>query len=335
MQGIKALLSHFRQILAREIAKLIHQIIGLGVVQDGLFTRRFFRIAPLYFLAIPFYWFIKQKTAADFSWEVLLATLFFYNAWSPYFIPTIPGWMPVPGGWSIGVEFCFYLIFPLLVSMVCTLRRSIYFMVFGLLITVAASNFGTHLYPELGAEARSNFLYFWPPNQLIIFSFGFFLYYCVKSESIQQKITNSTISQNQATITILLLIFGLSFYGQQKFFNVISGKIPTHLLISIAFMVWALILLIKQTGWAINRYIVKLGQVSFSAYVLHFAMLQAASLIVLFLWDGSKSGIFSIPHAIVIILVTVALTYIASAFTYRYIEQPFIKLGKRLSASRT
>ncbi len=36
MQGIKALLSHFRQIAAQKITKLIHQIIELGVIQDGL-----------------------------------------------------------------------------------------------------------------------------------------------------------------------------------------------------------------------------------------------------------------------------------------------------------
>lgn len=38
MQGIRALLSQFLQILALEIEKLLNQNIGLEVVQDGLFT---------------------------------------------------------------------------------------------------------------------------------------------------------------------------------------------------------------------------------------------------------------------------------------------------------
>ena len=73
--------------------------------------RRFFRIAPLYYLAVLFYWFAYQAKPADFSIELLLGSLLFYNAWSPYLVPTVPGWTPVPGGWSIGVEFCFYFIF--------------------------------------------------------------------------------------------------------------------------------------------------------------------------------------------------------------------------------
>ncbi|UCV11313.1 transposase [Dechloromonas denitrificans] len=36
MQGIKALLSHFRQIIVRKMTKLAHQIKRLSVVQDGL-----------------------------------------------------------------------------------------------------------------------------------------------------------------------------------------------------------------------------------------------------------------------------------------------------------
>jgi peptidoglycan/LPS O-acetylase OafA/YrhL len=299
------------------------------------FIRRFFRIAPLYFLAIPFYWIVKQRTAADFDLESLLATLLFFNAWSPYYIPTVPGWMPVPGGWSIGVEFCFYIIFPLLVALVYTLRRSLVFLIFGLILTGFASNFGANLYPELSGESRSNFLYFWPLNQLVIFSFGFLLYYLVKSDFIRGRVEKSSLSSNHATAIMLIVVFVLSFYGQQKFFDLSNGKFPTHVIISVAFMAWALVLLVKQSGWAINQYIVKLGQVSFSAYVLHFAMLQAASMIVIWGWHGSKDGMASVPYAGVVILVALALTYLASVITYRFIEQPFIRLGKRLSASQS
>ncbi|MBS1229938.1 MAG: acyltransferase, partial [Proteobacteria bacterium] len=158
----------------------------LGVRSVRFFVRRFFRIAPLYFLAIPFYWVVKHQVAADFSLETLLATLFFYNAWSPYLIPTVPGWIAVPGGWSIGVEFCFYFIFPLLAASVDSLRRALVFFVVALAIMIAASSFGAALYPEIGSEARGTFLYFWPPNQLAIFALGFVLYHAIKSDVLRQ-----------------------------------------------------------------------------------------------------------------------------------------------------
>jgi peptidoglycan/LPS O-acetylase OafA/YrhL len=127
-------------------------------------VRRFFRIAPLYWMAVVFYWFAYQIQAEQFSLQLLLATLFFYNAWSPYLIPTVPGWTPVPGGWSIGVEFCFYFTFPLIATLVTSLRRALVFVALSLGVMLAASHFGQGLYPEIGPEERANFLYFWPPT---------------------------------------------------------------------------------------------------------------------------------------------------------------------------
>lgn len=60
-------------------------------------VHRFFRIAPLYYLTIVFYWFFYQESADNFRFELLFEALFFYNAWSPYLIPAVPGWTPVSG----------------------------------------------------------------------------------------------------------------------------------------------------------------------------------------------------------------------------------------------
>ncbi|KXB32719.1 hypothetical protein AT959_00520 [Dechloromonas denitrificans] len=295
--------------------------------------RRFFRIAPFYYSAILIYWFAYNVAPGEFSFELLFASLFFYNAWSPYWIPTVPGWTPVPGGWSIGVEFCFYFIFPLLALLVTNLRRSLVFFGISLLVLIACSHYGQVLYPEIAQEARANFLYFWPPNHLIIFSLGFLLYHLIKHPGISQRIVDSQITGNQASAAMLLTFLVISFYGVRKFFDVTSGLPPTHLLLSMCFVPWALVLILKPTGYAINSAITGLGKVSFSAYILHFAVLGYSNTFLHSIWPFAKEGVASIAYEISFLLITVVVTRLLAEFTYRLIEQPFVHFGKRMISS--
>ncbi|QAU35405.1 acyltransferase [Janthinobacterium sp. 17J80-10] len=306
---------------------------GFALRCTKFLTRRFFRIAPLYYLAIVFYWLVNQNKVSAFSSELLFATLGFYNAWSPYLIPTVPGWMPVPGGWSIGVEFCFYFLFPFLAISITSIRRALIFLVGTLLILIAASTLGNHLFPGLTIEQRENFLYFWPPNQLAIFAMGFLLYQLIKDECIRTAITNSRITTGKASILLLLVCFALSFQGQQKFFDWHSGLPPTHLLISLGFMLWALVLVIKTGNRiVINSAIVRLGKVSFSAYVLHFAILKLTAGFLEKVWPFSTQGVNSLPYAAILIGLSLLLTWCAASLSYRYVEQVFISQGKKLTA---
>jgi len=292
--------------------------------------RRFFRIAPFYYSAILIYWFAYSVAPAEFSFELLFASLFFYNAWSPYWIPTVPGWTPVPGGWSIGVEFCFYFIFPLLALLITNLRRSLVFFAISLVVLIAGSQYGQGLYPEITQEARANFLYFWPPNQLVIFSLGFLLYHLIKHPGLSQRIISSRITGNLASAAMLAMLFMISFYGVRKFFDVNSGLPPTHLLLSMCFVPWALVLILKPTGYAINSAITGLGKVSFSAYILHFAVLGYSNTFLLGIWPFARAGAASIAYEISFLLITVIVTRLLAELTYRLIEQPFVHLGKRV-----
>jgi len=298
-------------------------------LRSGKFLiRRYFRIAPLYYFAVVFYWFVYQVKPNDFSFELLLGSLLFYNAWSPYLVPTVPGWTPVPGGWSIGVEFCFYFAFPFLAVLVTTLRRALIFFSLALVIMIAAAIGGMHLYPEITLEERSNFLYFWPPNQLVIFALGFLLYHCVKSQSVRQWLIASRVTANSASITLCCALFGLSFYGPGKFFDWSSCLPPKHLLISLFFLAWAIVLVVKPKGWAINSAIIGLGKVSFSAYILHFAVLKYVGTLLQLVWPFSTVGALSIPYSLVLLVLAIVITRYVSEGSYRYIEQPFINLGK-------
>lgn len=304
------------------------------VKSKKFFIRRLFRIAPLYFLAIPFYWFAFGKPSSDFSGESLMATMGFYNAWSPYLIPTVPGWMPVPGGWSIGVEFNFYFLFPILAIIVLSVRRSLLFVVVGLLVMILARPFGESAYKEVGQEALSNFLYFWPPNQLVVFAFGFLLYHMIKATPTAPiGLRFSGVGNWFGTPLFILAFLGISFYGQHKIFDLGNAQVPTHFMLSIVFAAWAYGLLMRPNGIVVNRFICMLGKVSFSAYILHFAVLYALAPVMDNLWRFSKIGVSSIFYATIFITIGVTLTFFLSLMTYKWIEKPFIAIGKKISSA--
>lgn len=299
-----------------------------GVRSAKFLIRRFFRIAPLYYLAIVIYWFAYQEGPDNFRFDLLLASMLFYNAWSPYLLPTVSGWTPVPGGWSISVEFCFYFMFPLLATLITTLGRSVAFFIVGLVVMLIASNFGMQNYPSLTDEERSNFLYFWLPNQLVIFSLGFLLYFFYKNTKITNWIANNKITSSGASVLFFWAFFLLSFYGVRKFFDWSSGLPPTHLLATLLFVPWALFLIVKPSGVAVNRYIVDLGRVSFSAYVLHFAVLGYVGICLKAVWPFGNGGVLSIPYSVMLLLSSIFITQTLANLTYKYIERPGIKLSK-------
>ena len=83
---------------------------------SGFFIRRVFRVAPMFYIATIFYFFlytifpVSNIEAADlntFTFANLFSHLTFTHGFSPYWINTI-----VPGGWSVGVEMLFYLFVP-------------------------------------------------------------------------------------------------------------------------------------------------------------------------------------------------------------------------------
>lgn len=83
----------------------------------AFFIRRFWRIAPLYYLGIVFYFGLAlarqlagQDHAADAytGWNILANVLFIHG-----FVPAANNNI-VPGGWSIGTEMAFYACFPVL-----------------------------------------------------------------------------------------------------------------------------------------------------------------------------------------------------------------------------
>jgi peptidoglycan/LPS O-acetylase OafA/YrhL len=294
------------------------------------FTNRIFRIAPLYFIAIIFYWFFNRMTVYDFSAKTLTATLFFYNAWSPYLIPTVDGWNPVPGGWSISVEFMFYLIFPFLAHFITTIKRAFIFFLIAYLIMLTGAFYGQLLYPEISANARTHFLFFWPPNQMIVFAIGFLLYRCIKSPAIIQLVSHCRIDAVSATVILGLFMLVIQFYDPADWPK-ISIFLPTHLLLSMLFSIWSLFMILMPVRLAVHNVVAEIGKTSFSIYLIHFATLAMTNRLLANIWPFSLEGSLSIPYAATLLIFAIFVSYQLSRFTYRFIEMPFVNFARLLS----
>jgi peptidoglycan/LPS O-acetylase OafA/YrhL len=285
----------------------------------NFYIRRFFRIAPLFYLAIAYYLFQDGLgprywlgDAPGISVGNVLATIFFVNGANPYWITSI-----VPGGWSIAVEMSFYFIVPLLLKFIKNLKTATIFFFISVFI-----RFILHLVlsknmlissPELWA----NYLFIYFPNQLPIFILGIILYYLFyekrgdKFRYLFVLIVPSLILQLFVKDTSLILL-GLSFMGLAA---LLRKYLPSNLL---------------------TRAMVYLGKISYSMYLVHFAVIFWLSK---FLPLDYFGGTIAVKYAsflnfgiwyIIVCLVTAAI----SSITFKYIEKPFISLGRRLIKAR-
>ena len=302
----------------------------------SFWTRRFFRIAPMYYLAAVFY-FLVEPPATGFDPLQLLASVAFLNAWHPLLVPTVAErWMVVPGGWSIGVEFTFYFLFPTIAIFIRSLKAATAFFI-SAIILACLSNMAVYdlLASRYGVTASSNFIYFWLPNQLPIFALGTVLFFLIDHLRHQQDgIARLFRKAPNAVILLCIAIFALlaefpsGITGTFHFSP--TGLIPFLLLASLLFMAFSITLALNDRLLWTNRAICALGEVSFSAYILHFFVLhQLAN------WlpavDTSSTGYAAIKSLVILVTCTVALTFALSKLTYRFIEQPAIRFGSRMA----
>jgi peptidoglycan/LPS O-acetylase OafA/YrhL len=300
-------------------------------------ARRLFRIAPMYYLAALLY-FVIETPPSGFDFGQLLASFAFVNAWHPTLIPTVPDrWMVVPGGWSIGVEVTFYFLFPLMAMVVRSMRAAIVFCVVALVMgSVANGIMGDALRGNYSAPAIGNFLYFWFPNQLPVFALGTALYFFLLRLRANPEGATAIVLRRYGTLIVLacfaagLVAANLPFPSYLPFTPPLM--VPALLVASLMFMIVAAVLGNDPSSPFVNRAICSLGQVSFSAYLLHFAVLHKLPQLLPSVFDVGATGWRAIIVWFALWLVVVPMTYALSVITFRAVENPMINVGRNLLA---
>ena len=271
--------------------------------------KRFLRIAPLYYVAVAANLILGLGMAHFATGRYLVenATLTFGLFQ--------PNHSLVLGGWSIGIEYVFYLVFPLLVWAAARFRP---FLGLAALALFALSlHYTLYVVPQAPREGNQNFhAYVQVGNHAFLFFLGGLL-----AQARLRWAWRLTPPSFLILAGALLAAFCLRYRNFFDHFVILQGW-PRYYFAFLCFGLVALFAFREFPPSPLKRIGIFLGEISYSVYLLHpFA--QEAMLH----WAPKN-----LPPAIAFplgLLTTLALASLA----HRWIERPAMDLGKRLTTA--
>jgi peptidoglycan/LPS O-acetylase OafA/YrhL len=271
------------------------------------YIRRFWRIAPMFYLAFAAN--IYLTAGANLGQNPLfaiIATLTFGHALFPDYINTT-----VIGGWSVGVEFSFYALFPLIYRYLTTTRRTVYAVLVALLVCWQIDQLLANALPA----RREYFQFLWPVAELPVFLMGFLAFHL--REELAARLSSA---ERKRAIRILALTIPLLIWASLPTSN------RTLYVSALAFVPALIILSFVPAPWIVNRASTFLGRISYSAYLIHFFVLLALERSLPAIWPApvpvgmTGFALYLVP--------TVLITALLSWGTWRWVEQPGIAIGQ-------
>ena len=267
--------------------------------------KRYFRIAPLFYLCILLTWIIlsiKGTTFVnDYSVTSVLANLcLVFNLF-----PSVQMASSLTGaGWTIGVEFIFYFLFPWLAPL---LKRP------GWLLVL----FGVALLAAIYSRSSAKDVY-WINFSIVAhmptFLAGMLLYLVWKVARTWETAIQDRVG---AALGVMFLASAITIIWKPP-----AGWIM-HLAWSGAFLFLTLSLLLRPIGLFTNRTALFLGKVSYSIYLLHPVVITIQSS-----WFGKV-----LPMRALIIYASVfGLLLPVAWLSFTFIEEPFNALARRLTS---
>lgn len=280
----------------------------------NFFIRRFFRIAPMFYIGIGYYiWQFTSYSGQDENyisfWNIISHILFFHG-FNQFWINSI-----VPGGWSIAVEMLFYTTVPFLFMKIKNSQQAFILIIIALSIRIVFRVF-LFVFHIVGSDlVGSRFLGYYLPSQLPVFALGILMYFIIK-ENYQIKIKSFPI-----LLTSLLLIVNYSGFPY---------LLPDYFIFGIAFLLLAIALSKYEYKPIVNPVLKYIGQISYSMYLVHFAVLfwlNKYNFLDYIKVSNEYTALFN--YALRLIIVIIISVLIASIF-YKAVELPMQAVGKRL-----
>ena len=279
----------------------------------SLYLSRLFRLAPLYWLVVVYVVAVAllSTAGAPINWgglgnQVLSWVLFqqqdihgFHNTW-----------MSIAGvNWTLIYEWTFYFLLPVLAALYLVARRSpwvtVLLLAVGLIVTIQGFNLftltssGSFLYFILGGLTYS-----WGQNPRL------------------KGLIKAASHPAAAAVPVVALTILLVFYPE-------AYGLPQALLM---FLVFAPIAWGCSLGGLLKiRPIRLLGEISYSVYLLQGVVLYVAFTI---LWPTFFARPRSVGVVFTALFVSGVVLILLSTLTFRLVEAPFIRWGKRVAEAK-
>jgi len=279
------------------------------------YLRRFFRIAPLFYSML-IVWLVASRIKwgtfpGSFHDLVLNASLLF---------GLVPGKHEsiVWAGWSIGVEVLFYLLFPVVAVLARSLRSGV--LALALAILVSSSFFTVASSLDIGSYAYMNII-----THLPNFLCGVLAFLIWRHLGFRRSAWQGSILLVLSLLGMLAVIYVPSAY---RVLMLASGVRLDLYIWGLLFIGLILSLCMFPNRIIVNQFSIGMGRDSFSLYLWH--PLIIVMLVDFYAWIGGRLG-GGVLNFLACALVTVCAIRLVSYYSFRLIETPGMKLGKRLT----
>ena len=294
-------------------------ISGLSGLRDYAIAR-IFRIAPLFEVAIIFYlllfgWGPRPFAENGIYPKDVALTAVFMHGWQWNSVNSV-----VPGGWSIGAIASFYIVFPVL-QWISRSRVAL------LALTIGAA-VGTQILDGFIRTHHGNTgpLGIWGfPANAIVFLFGLWAARIILWHDRPPAWIPEWLGHLAALLVFLAVVLVLPLWHLHD--DVLVYRIQFGLATA------ALVVLLRwfPVSILVNRPLGYIGRVSYSMYVLHFALVApafgVASAFSRMFGQVSDTALLAVSYPLLL-----AASFGCACITYTLIERPFIRLGRSLIA---
>jgi peptidoglycan/LPS O-acetylase OafA/YrhL len=251
----------------------------------------------MYYLGILFFSVVNSNVTK----ASIIANIFFIHGWHPDWVTRL-----VPGGWSISVEMFFYCLVPFLVKKINSLNKAIYWF-------IAAVLFNYLFQQVLGPYAVGDFLFFSFPNHMPVFICGIAAYMLI--------IKKDFLVGSKPLLFVSLLILAYMIWNDLINYVTLSG---------IAFMLLLIAVSKRRFKVLVNPFFTYLGKVSYSSYLVHFAVLLALNKFHFVDFIDVANTYTGVINYILRLIVVVGITIGISTLFYRFVEVPMQQVGRNL-----
>lgn len=280
---------------------------------QAFYLKRFFRIAPLFYFMMLVYTALRLLEGRAFPSCYDISMSFFF------LFPFVPGMHDsiVGGGWSLGLEWIFYLFIPF---MLCLVRGVLSAFIVWLIACLVAVLRSSYFQQGVIDPILLNYGILFFLSHLPFFVAGMGSYFFIK------RIGTNRLEKHSFFVGLLIVFLGAATSCYFKF--KIDILLAEEIFISLVSFLLIAASVSGIPGWLDNSFTRYLGLISYSIYLTHFVVIKFLSRLGFYSWiaktiDGTVSGFFIVATG------TFFAVFVVASVTYRFIERPAINYGKK------